>query len=900
MTTKMRVRDLSTELGVTNKELLHVLREKNIQVKSHMSGLTPEEVELVRSYYSEKGSEDSSRDKVTSSGVILRKKRRKSSKEASPSVSEQPDSTGQTAFSTSEAETADAAQEALEQEESEKPEYTPEAEESGPGYQDSSSLETEMPSEPDSTETAEKPEKEAPSRGKRKKKSRQKESPQVTVISKPEEKPEEQQQETEKEEELVPEDGFTEKAQAQPESPAESKQEKETPPKEAVPEEKKDKPEKSKKSSKKKGKDKRTVDVSNLYDEKEKSGGKKKKSDKRKDKSAEKQETPDAEGEFSESGASQPQHGGVAPTKAAKRKIKMEEAIRVSTLASEMGIKAQDIIKSLLKLGVMATINQSLDIDTATVVAEEYGFEVEKVGFSEEEFISPKKEDSPEELQPRPPVVTIMGHVDHGKTSLLDAIQRSKIINREAGGITQHIGAYHVQLDNGDIVFLDTPGHEAFTEMRSRGAQVTDIVILIVGADDGVMDQTLEAINHCKAANVPMIVAVNKIDKDNADSERVKRELADHGLLPEEWGGSTIFSYISAKQEMGLDQLLEMVLLQSEMMELQANPNKPARGHIIEARLDKGRGPVGSVLIQEGTLKAGDPFVCGLYHGKVRALFNDRGKKINTAGPAMPAEVQGFEGIPNAGDEYVVVENEKVAKRIAESRQSKQRERELAKETKVTLESFFAAKSEEEVKNLNLILKADVQGSLGAMTEAIKKLNTSAVKVQIIHEGTGAITESDIKLASASRAVIIGFNVRPTTKIRDIAEQEAVDIRFYNVIYRLVNDVKEAMAGMLEPITKEVFLGQAEVRDTFTIPKVGTIAGCIVVSGKLKRNAGIRLLRDGVVLYTGRLNSLKRFKDDAKEVYKDYECGAGLENYNDIKVGDIIEAYEEVQEKATL
>ncbi len=512
----------------------------------------------------------------------------------------------------------------------------------------------------------------------------------------------------------------------------------------------------------------------------------------------------------------------------------------------------------------------------------------------------PQKEDRQEELQPRPPVVTIMGHVDHGKTSLLDSIRRSHVTSREAGGITQHIGAYHVQKSTGSIVFLDTPGHEAFTEMRSRGAQVTDIVILIVAADDGVMDQTKEAINHAQAAGVPIVVAINKIDKDNADLDRVKRELADHGLISEEWGGETIFCNISAKQQMGLDHLLEMVLLQAEMQELQANPNKRSRGHIVESRLDKGRGPVGTVLIQEGTLRTGDAFICGLHHGKVRALFNDTGTKIGSAGPAMPVEVQGFEGVPNPGDEFVVVESDKLAKRIAEERQSKHREKELAKETKVTLESFFAAKAQEEVKTLNLVLKADVHGSLEAVTDSVRKLSTDEVKVHIVHGGIGAITESDIKLANASSAIIIGFNVRPTSKIRDIAEQEGVEIRFYNVIYQLVSDVKEAMAGMLEPISREVYLGQAEVRDTFNVPKAGTVAGCYVLDGKLRRNAGIRLLREGVVVYSGKLNSLKRFKDDVKEVSKEYECGAGLQNFNDIKVGDIIEAFEEVQEKATL
>jgi translation initiation factor IF-2 len=588
------------------------------------------------------------------------------------------------------------------------------------------------------------------------------------------------------------------------------------------------------------------------------------------------------------------------PIKAAKRKIKVDEAIRLSDLAHQMGVKAQELIKTLFGMGVMATINQSIDLDTAELIAAEYNYEVEKVGFSEDTFILPKEADKPEDLRPRPPVVTIMGHVDHGKTSLLDAIRKSNVTSGEAGGITQHIGAYHVKTQRGEIVFLDTPGHEAFTTMRARGAQVTDLVILVVAADDGVMDQTREAINHSKAAEVPIVVAVNKMDKEGANPERVMRELAEFGLVPEDWGGDTIFSNVSAKTGMGLDGLLEMVQLQAEVLELKANPDKPGRGHIVEARLDKGRGPVATVLIQEGSISQGDAFVCGLFSGKVRAMFNDQGKKIKTAGPAMPAEIQGFEGVPEAGDEFVIVSDEKVARRIAETRQVKQREKDLAKEGKVTLESFLASRADEDVKTLNLVVKADVQGSLEAITEALQKLSTDEVKIDIIHGGAGAITESDILLASASSAIIIGFNIRPTAKIKDVAEAEKVDIRFYNIIYKLVGEIKDAMSGMLAPEIREVYLGQAEVRQTFSVPKVGTIAGCMVVDGKLQRHAGIRLLRDGVVLYTGKLTSLKRFKDDAKEVAKGYECGVGLERFNDIKEGDIIEAFTEVEEQRTL
>ena len=588
------------------------------------------------------------------------------------------------------------------------------------------------------------------------------------------------------------------------------------------------------------------------------------------------------------------------PLKAAKRKIKIQDAVRVSDMAKQMGIKAQEIIKILFGLGIMATINQSLDFDTAVVVASEFGYEVENVAFAEEEFLLPKEADSEENLKGRPPVVTIMGHVDHGKTSLLDAIRKTNVTAGEAGGITQHIGAYFVKTSRGDIVFLDTPGHEAFTTMRARGAQVTDLVVLVVAADDGVMDQTREAINHSKAAGVPILVAVNKIDKEDANPDRAKRELAEFGLVPEDWGGDTIFTNVSAKANIGIDDLLELIALQAEVMELKANPDKPARGHIVEAKLDKGRGPVGTVLIQEGTLHQNDPFVCGIYSGRVRAMFNDKGRKIKVAGPSVPVEVQGFEGVPEAGDEFVCVNDDKVARRIADARQQKRRAKELAGKSKVTLETFLASRPDQEVRSLNLVVKADVQGSLEAIIEALSKQETDEVKVTVIHAAAGAITESDILLASASEAIIIGFNVRPTAKIKDVADEEHVEIRFYDVIYKLVQEVRDALSGMLAPDIKEFYLGQAEVRQTFSVPKVGTVAGCAVVDGKLTRDARIRLLRDGVVMYTGNLNSLKRFKDDAKEVLKGYECGVGLEKFNDIKVGDVIDAFEEKEVARTL
>ncbi len=597
-----------------------------------------------------------------------------------------------------------------------------------------------------------------------------------------------------------------------------------------------------------------------------------------------------------------PQPVVTQPIKAAKRKIKIVEVITVAEMAKQMGLKANEVIKVLFtSFNMPATINQTLDFETASLLATEFEYEVEKTGFSEEEYLTSKEVDSPESLKPRPPVVTIMGHVDHGKTSLLDAIRKSHVTSGEAGGITQHIGAYHVKTKRGDIVFLDTPGHEAFTAMRARGAQITDLVILVVAADDGVMEQTREAINHSRAANVPIMVAVNKIDKPGADPDRVLRELAALGLQPEDWGGDTIVAKVSAKTREGLDSLLEMVALQSEIMELKANPDKPARGHIVEARLDKGRGAVATVLIQEGTLHHGDTFVCGQFSGRVRALLTDQGKKVKEAGPSMPVEVQGIEGVPEAGEEFVVINDEKLARRIADARATKHRERELARESRVTLETFLSQHAgDQETMTLNLVVKADVQGSLEAITEALNKQSTEKVAVHVVHGGTGAISESDILLASASKAIIIGFNVRPTARIKEVAEHENVDIRFYNIIYKLVEDIKNAMAGLLAPVQREVYLGQAEVRNTFNLPKIGTIAGCYVADGKIQRNAGVRLLREGVVVYTGKILSLKRFKDDAKEVVKGNECGAGLENFNDIKIGDIIEAFETVEEAAKL
>lgn len=581
----------------------------------------------------------------------------------------------------------------------------------------------------------------------------------------------------------------------------------------------------------------------------------------------------------------------VAETKAIKKRIKVHETITVGDLAKRMGLKANEVIAKLMGLGVMATMNMALDVDTATLVAADFGYEVEEAKTEEHGVLELQEQEEGGEEMPRPPVVTVMGHVDHGKTSILDAIRKTDVAEGEAGGITQHIGAYHVKAPSGRLTFVDTPGHAAFTEMRSRGAKVTDIVVLVVAADDGVMDQTKEAIAHARAAEVPIVVAVNKIDKDNADPDRVKRELGDLGLLPEDWGGDTIFCETSAKKNIGIDNLLENIQLQAEILELKADPDRKAKGVVIEAQLHKGRGAVATVLVQEGTLRPGDNFVAGMYSGKVRSLSNEHGQSVDEAGPAIPVEVQGLSGVPQAGDEFVVVTDEKMAKNVSDARQLKARETELASASKVSLDNLFEKMAEQEMKELRVVLRSDVQGTLEAFGQAAEKLSTEAIRVRVLHEGTGSITENDIHLAAASEAIIIGFNVRPTVKVKELAEREQVDIRSYDVIYHALEDIEKAMVGMLEPEFEERVIGTAEVRETFQVPKVGTIAGCSVIDGVIQRNAGVRVLRDGVVVYTGKIASLKRFKDDAKEVQTGFECGIGVEKFNDIKLGDTLEAF---------
>ena len=580
----------------------------------------------------------------------------------------------------------------------------------------------------------------------------------------------------------------------------------------------------------------------------------------------------------------------ITTAKAIKRRIKVDETIVLSELAKRMGIKAGEMIKSLMKMGVMATVNQTIDYDTAVLVAAEFSYEVERASFEEETLIK-VQQDEPGQRIERSPVVTIMGHVDHGKTSLLDVIRKSRVTDIEAGGITQHIGAYNVKTIKGQIAFLDTPGHEAFTAMRARGARVTDIVVLVVAADDGVMPQTIEAINHSKAAEVPIIVAVNKIDKANADPDRVIRQLAEVGLTPEDWGGDTIFVHVSAKLNQGIDDLLEMILLQAEVLELKANPDKLASGHVVESKIDPGRGAVATVLVQEGTLHIGDPVVCGVYSGKVRAMLNDLGQPVESAGPSIPVEVIGLAGVPMAGDEMVALQDERDAKQISEHRIQKQRSVELAKTSRLSLDKLYEKMQEGEVKDLNMIIKADVHGSIEALTDSLTKLSNEEVKINVIHSGTGTITESDVSLAAVSDAIILGFNVRPASKVQAMANEEHVDMRYYNVIYDAIKDVKDAIVGMMASTFEERILGRADVREVFHVPKVGAIAGSYVNEGKMERGQRMRLLRDGVVQFEGRNSSLRRYKDDAKEVPNGLECGIGLENYNDIKAGDVIECY---------
>ena len=577
------------------------------------------------------------------------------------------------------------------------------------------------------------------------------------------------------------------------------------------------------------------------------------------------------------------------------KQIEIMESISVSELAKKMNLKASELIGKLMGMGMMVTMNQSIDADTATILASEYECDVKIVSLYDETVIE-SKEDDLSELQPRPPVVTIMGHVDHGKTKTLDAIRSSNVIAGEFGGITQHIGAYMVNTHGGKITFLDTPGHEAFTMMRARGAEITDIVVLVVAADDGVMPQTIEAINHARDAKVPIIVAVNKVDKPEANIDKVKTRLSELGLMPEEWGGDTMFVEISALKRLGLDNLLDTILLQAEVLELKANYTCNAEGKVIESRIDHGRGVVATIIVQRGTLRTGDPYVAGIYSGRVRAIFNDRGEKIDEATPSMPVEILGLEGMPNAGDPFQVTDSERIARQISDKRQELKRFEDSRNVKKVTLDNLYETIHDGEILELKVIIKGDVQGSVEALKQSLEKLSTPEIRLNVIHASAGAINDSDVMLAAAdSNALIIGFNVRPTPQAKLLADQEKVDIRKYTVIYKAVEEIQLAMEGMLSPDIKEQVIGMVEVRNTFKVPKIGKIAGCYVLEGVVKRNCAVHVIRDGIVVHSGKLSSLKRFKDDAKEVAAGFECGIGIEDFNDIQVDDQLEIIEMIQ-----
>jgi translation initiation factor IF-2 len=573
------------------------------------------------------------------------------------------------------------------------------------------------------------------------------------------------------------------------------------------------------------------------------------------------------------------------------RPLTITEGVTIKELAEKMDIKSKYIIQKLISKGILASINQALNVEAAKEVCAEFGFRADVISFEQEAEAKQEIPDNPEDRLSRPPVVTIMGHVDHGKTSLLDVIRETNVTATEAGGITQHIGAYQVEIKGRSIVFLDTPGHEAFTMMRARGAQATDIVVLVVAADDGVMPQTIEAIHHARAANVPIVVAINKIDKPGAQIDRVKQALADQGLLSEDWGGEIVTVPVSAKQKTNIDLLLEMILLVADMKDFKANPKRLASGVVLEAKVDRGRGCVATVLVQNGTLSLGDSVVAGSVHGRVRGLTNDRGKSLNSAGPSIPVEIQGLQDVPMAGDVFQVFEDANKARQVVEYRKTKDREQTLTKTSRLSLQALFEQMREGAVKELPLIIKGDVQGSVEVIAEMLNKLGTEKAKVKILHSGAGAVTETDVLLASASNAIVIGFNVRPERKAQDLADAEGVEIRLYTVIYNLTNDIKAAMIGMLEHTSQEKYVGRAEVRDTFRVPKFGMIAGSYVLDGIIRRNSEARLLRDNAVIHEGKIGSLRRFKDDVSEVKSGFECGIGFEHFSDVKVGDIIEAY---------
>jgi translation initiation factor IF-2 len=849
---RLRVYELARDLNMTNKVLLEKLDDLDISVKSHMSALDDDTIAKIKSSFFSTPTKEETIEETRVKPTVIRRRRKTVEVEASATPEAEPQEANEAAEKVHEEEIA---AEVVEE---------PAAE-----SQKTEELEAVEPQEVSAAEEAEKP---AAKKAKKTKKAPKKE-PSAKIIKLPVKPPEKPLKEKKAE---------PEKAKAEVERRPAERKAAETPPQETSPSDaetkkrrrkkKFEEPDVDKKFLKKKisFKRKAVIEGEDLYAE----GYRPRKQRKM------------AKGKKLAGG----QKTQITVAKAIKRRIKIDEAIVLSELAKRMGIKASEIIKAMMAMGSMATVNQTIDFDTASLIASEFDYEVERASFEEEALLK-QETDDPEKLLPRPPVVTIMGHVDHGKTSLLDVIRKSRISETEAGGITQHIGAYHVSTDKGQIAFLDTPGHEAFTAMRARGAQVTDIVVLVVAADDGVMPQTTEAINHSRAAEVPIIVAINKIDKQNADPEKVKRELAEIGLTPEDWGGDTIYVNVSAKQAVGIDELLEMILLQAEVLELKANPDKLASGHVVEAKIDSGRGAVATVLVREGTLRAGDPVVCGMHYGRIRAMLDDRGNQLESAGPSIPVEIVGLSGVPMAGDEFLALKDERNAKQVSEHRQQKQRSKELAQSSRLSLDKLYERMKEGEVKDLNLIIKADVHGSIEALKDSLTKLSNDEVNINVVHSASGTIAESDISLATVSNAIIIGFNVRPSIKVQALASEENVDMRFYNVIYDVIKDVKDAMVGMMASTYEERILGTAEVREVFQIPKVGNVAGCYVTDGKMERGQKMRLLRDGVVIFEGKNSSLRRFKDDVKEVQAGYECGIGIENFNDIKVGDRIDCY---------
>ncbi|MDY6823947.1 MAG: translation initiation factor IF-2 [Thermodesulfobacteriota bacterium] len=896
---KTRIYELARALNMTNKALLSKLEELGIEAKSHMSSLNDDEVGRIKAniFHGKAESADVVEQKRVRSNVI-RKRRQPAMENPESEASAEEEAREETGKPAEEkASPEPAAGEEEEIEAPAQPEASAEPDNSAPA-EGPEEEETEEAAEPDKEETpteaaepesiepespetikaekTEEKEKKSPETEKSKKKPRAKKHQAAKIIKFPEKQP------APAPEEPVRTPGPAKTGETVTTAPAaEGKGEKPAKKTKKKKKHAEETPEGEDRLAKKKSLSKRKEIIEGvaLYD---RTRGRMRKKGKGKSKAP--------------SGA-KPQ---ITTPKAIKRKIKIYESITVAELAKRMGIKANEIIGKLMGMGVMATVNQSVDFDTAALVATEFDYEVEHAAMSEQDLLKSDEVDAPESLKNRAPVVTIMGHVDHGKTSLLDVIRKSSITDGEAGGITQHIGAYKVDIKSGAIVFLDTPGHEAFTAMRARGAQATDIVVLVVAADDGVMPQTIEAINHSRAAGVPIVVAVNKIDKDNADIDRVKREISENGLIPEDWGGDTIFVPVSAKQQMGLEDLMDMILLQSEMLELKANPDKHARGIVVESKLDPGRGPVATVLIQEGTLNVGEAVVCGIHYGKIRAMLNDKGDPIDTAGPSTPVEVLGLTGVATAGDEFVAIGDEKNAKLVSQQRSEKQRTKELARSNKISLENFFEQMQTEDVKHLNIIIKADVNGSCEAIADSLKQFSSDEVKINIIHAAPGAITESDVSLASASDAIVLGFNTRPAPKVRSMANEEQVDIRSYDVIYDLIDDVKDAITGMMESRYEEHVLGRAEVRDLFVIPKKGTIAGSYVLDGIIVRGKPARLIRDSIVIHNSTIGSLRRFKEDAKEVKNGYECGIGLVNYNDLKLGDIIECYDHKEIKPEL